>query len=79
MAKKAKSFEEALLRLEEIVDSMEAGELSLDETVKLYKEGVELSSLCSEKLTNAKQQISILSAGLDGSIEEKPFELKEEE
>ena len=79
MAKKAKSFEEALSRLEEIVDAMEEGELSLDETVKLYKEGVELSSLCSEKLTGAKQQISILSTGLDGSIEEQPFELKEEE
>lgn len=65
MAKKTKSFEEALARLEEIVDSMEEGELSLDETVKLYKEGVELSSLCSEKLSGAKQQISILSTGLD--------------
>lgn len=79
MAKKTKSFEEALARLEEIVDSMEEGELSLDETVKLYKEGVELSSLCSEKLSGAKQQISILSTGLDGSTEEKPFEFKEEE
>lgn len=79
MAKKTKSFEEALARLEEIVDSMEEGELSLDETVKLYKEAVELSSLCSEKLSGAKQQISILSTGLDGSIEENPFEFKEEE
>ena len=79
MAKKTKSFEEALARLEEIVDSMEEGELSLDETVKLYKEGVELSSLCSEKLSGAKQQISILSTGLDGSIEEKTFEFREEE
>ena len=35
MAKKTKSFEEALSRLEEIVDAMEEGELSLDETVKL--------------------------------------------
>ena len=37
MAKKTKSFEEALSRLEEIVDAMEEGELSLDETVKLYR------------------------------------------
>ena len=69
MAKKTKSFEEALSRLEEIVDAMEEGELSLDETVKLYKEGVEMASVCSEKL----------SVGLDGSMEEKPFEIKEEE
>lgn len=79
MAKKTKSFEEALSRLEEIVSAMEEGELSLDETVKLYKEGVELASFCGEKLSGAKQQISILSTGLDGSMEEKPFELKEEE
>ena len=72
MAKKTKSFEEALSRLEEIVDAMEEGELSLDETVKLYKEGV-------EKLSGARQQISLLSVGLDGSMEEKPFEIKEEE
>lgn len=79
MAKKTRSFEEALSRLEEIVGAMEEGELSLDETVKLYKEGVELASFCGEKISGAKQQISILSAGLDGSIEEKPFELEEEE
>lgn len=44
MAKKTKTFEEALSRLEEIVTLMEKGELSLDDTVKLYKEGVELAS-----------------------------------
>ena len=79
MAKKTKSFEEALSRLEEIVDAMEEGELSLDETVKLYKEGVEMASVCSEKLSGARQQISLLSVGLDGSMEEKPCEIKEED
>ena len=79
MAKKTKSFEEALSRLEEIVDAMEEGELSLDETVKLYEEGVEMASVGSDKLSGARQQISLLSVGLDGSMEEKPFEIKEEE
>ena len=79
MAKITKSFEDALSRLEEIVNIMEEGELSLDDTVKLYKEGVELASLCGGKLTDAKQQVTMLSADLDGQISEKPFELGEEE
>ncbi len=78
MAKKKQSFEEALERLEEIVHKMEAGELSLDDTVKLYKEGVELASFCGGKLNDALQQVTILSTSLDGQLEEKPFELKEQ-
>lgn len=79
MAKKTKTFEEAISRLEEIVTLMEKGELSLDDTVKLYKEGVELASFCGGKLTDAKQQVTILSVGLDGQLSEKPFDIKEEE
>ena len=79
MAKKTRTFDEALSRLEEIVTLMEKGELSLDDTVKLYKEGVELASFCGGKLTDAKQQVTILSAGLDGQLSEKPFDIKEEE
>lgn len=73
MAKKKQSFEEALERLEEIVRNMEAGELTLDDTVKLYKEGVELASFCGRKLNDAVQQVNILSTTLDGQLEEKPF------
>lgn len=79
MAKKNKSFEEALSRLEEIVGIMEEGEQSLDDTVKLYKEGVELAALCGGKLSDAKQQVTLLSTDLDGQISEKFFELGEEE
>ena len=79
MAKKTKTFEEALSRLEEIVTLMEKGELSLDDTVKLYKEGVELASFCGGKLTDAKQQVTILSVGLGWQLSEKPFDIKEEE
>lgn len=79
MAKKNKSFEEALSRLEEIVGMMEEGELTLDDTVKLYKEGVELAALCGGKLSDAKQQVTLLTTDLDGQISEKTFELREEE
>lgn len=78
MTKKKQSFEEALERLEEIVHEMEAGELSLDDTVKLYKEGVELASFCGGKLNDALQQVTILNTSLDGQLEEKPFELREQ-
>lgn len=78
MTKKKQSFEEALERLEEIVHEMEAGELSLDDTVKLYKEGVELAAFCGVRLNDAIQQVTILSTTLDGQLEEKPFELKKQ-
>jgi len=78
VTKKKQSFEEALERLEEIVHEMEAGELSLDDTVKLYKEGVEMASFCGGKLNDALQQVTILNTSLDGQLEEKPFELREQ-
>lgn len=73
MARKKMSFEEALERLEKIVCDMEAGELSLDDMVKLYKEGVELASFCGGRLNDAVQQVTILSTALDGQLEERPF------
>ncbi|MEA4973387.1 MAG: exodeoxyribonuclease VII small subunit [Candidatus Metalachnospira sp.] len=76
MVKKKQNFEEALQRLEEIVHEMETGDLTLDDTVKLYKEGVELASLCGGRLNDALQQVTILSTSLDGQLVEKPFELK---
>ncbi len=78
MARKGKSFEEAITRLEEIVNIMEEGDLSLDDTVRLYKEGVELAALCGGKLSDAKQEVTLLTAELDGQLTEKPFDIREE-
>ena len=78
MARKGKSFEEAIIRLEEIVNTMEEGDLSLDDTVRLYKEGVELAALCGGKLSKAKQEVTLLTADLDGQLTEKPFDIREE-
>lgn len=66
-------FEEALKRLEKIVAEMEGGELSLDESLKKYEEGVKLSRLCMKKLEEAEKKIEILQKGLDGKITKKPF------
>jgi exodeoxyribonuclease VII small subunit len=54
------SFEEALTSLEGIVERLEKGELSLEESLKLYEEGVRLSRLCHGKLEEAEGRIELL-------------------
>ncbi|MBQ2898307.1 MAG: exodeoxyribonuclease VII small subunit [Oscillospiraceae bacterium] len=55
--KKELNFEEALEKLAEINEKLESEEISLDESVKLFKEGIELSRLCQKKLDEAKLEI----------------------
>ena len=54
------SFEEALLQLEELVQKLETGELSLEEAMKLYEQGVQLTSLCNGRLKSAKLKMEEL-------------------
>jgi exodeoxyribonuclease VII small subunit len=70
---KKKTYEEALNRLEEIAQLMEEGDVGLEESVKLYKEGVELSLFCSQKLEKAEQEVAILQKSATGAFESKPF------
>lgn len=61
MAKEqAKSFEGRMDRLQEIVTLLEKGEISLADSVKLYKEGLELCSRCKEEIEKAKHEVKIL-------------------
>ena len=60
-------FEEALLRLEEIVRSLERGESSLDEALSLYEEGVKLARFCNSRLDEAEAKIEIMLD--DGQLE----------
>ena len=55
--KKDIKFEEALERLAEINEKLESDEISLEDSVKLFKEGLELSKLCQKKLDEAKLEI----------------------
>lgn len=55
------TYEKAILRLEEIVNLIEKNEVTLDESMKLFEEGVKLTSFCNDKLINAKQKITELS------------------
>ena len=67
-------FEEALKKLEKIVDDLEAGDIALDEALKRYEEGVQLARLCEKRLEQARKKIEVLSKGEDGSVQLKPFD-----
>ncbi len=54
------SFEENMDRLQKIVEMLEQGEISLSDSVKLYKEGLELSTKCKEEIEKAKHEVKIL-------------------
>ncbi|MGB9867038.1 MAG: exodeoxyribonuclease VII small subunit [Bacillota bacterium] len=60
------TFEEALKRLEEIVQKVEGGNLSLDEMMALYEEGMGLSRFCMEKLNEAERKVLQVIRGADG-------------
>ena len=66
-------FEKSLAKLEQIVAEMEAGELSLEQMLAKFKEGVTLADACSKHLTEAERTIEILTKGADGRVETKPF------
>lgn len=67
------SFEKALERLETIVQEMESGELSLENALKKFEEGVRLSQLCTQKLNETEKKIALLMEQSDGSLAETPF------
>lgn len=73
-------FEEALKKLEKIVQELEKGELTLDEALKKYQEGVELSRVCSQRLDQAKKKVDLLSRNKKGEFELDPADetVKEE-
>jgi len=67
------SFEEALNELESLVEAMEQGDLTLEESLKSFERGVELTHACQQALKNAEQKIEILSANTpDADLE--PFD-----
>ena len=66
MADKEMTFEEAMARLEAIVHALEDGEATLDASLGLFEEGIGISSICNEKLKEAKQKIITLSQKENG-------------
>ena len=72
MAKK--TFEQSLARLEEIVRTLEQGQSSLADSLRLFEEGTGLIRSCESMLAEAEQKVVQLRAAADGSPEELPFE-----
>jgi len=62
------SFEQALKRLEQIVQQLEGGDLSLEESLTLFEEGVRLARVCSKRLDEAEKKIAVLAKGEDGAF-----------
>ncbi|MFH1753725.1 MAG: exodeoxyribonuclease VII small subunit [Candidatus Omnitrophota bacterium] len=67
-------FEDALKKLEKIVEELEGGDLSLDESLAKYEEGIKLSCLCAKKLETAKNKIETLIKTSEGKFALKPFD-----
>lgn len=71
---KRPDFERSLGRLEEVVRRLESPQLSLDEAMKLFEEGVELSRECQKQLEEAEGRVEILLKKADGKMAAGPFE-----
>jgi exodeoxyribonuclease VII small subunit len=67
--KKTQNFEQAMKRLEEISQTLEGGEISLEESIKLYQEGIKLIEFCQGKLDEAQKMVQKLSRNAAGDLE----------
>ncbi|MBA7650580.1 exodeoxyribonuclease VII small subunit [candidate division WOR-3 bacterium] len=78
MKEKELSFESALKRLEEIVTSLEKGDVSLEDAINLFEEGIQTAEVCKKKLESAEKRIKELIKNSDGtfSLSDFHFEVK---
>ena len=73
MENKTVSFEQAMTRLEEIVRTLESGSATLDDSLKLYEEGIALVRACGTKLDEAEKKIKLVNVSADGVSGESDF------
>jgi len=76
MAKKksSPSFEEALQKLESLVEKMESGDTSLERSLEWFEEGMHLIKACREQLENAEQKVRSLIKDSEGNLDLEEFE-----
>lgn len=74
---KQQNFETCLKRMEEIVSILEEGAVSLEESIKLYEEGIELARICMTRLNEAELKIKKLNKSINGHINFEEFSLDE--
>ena len=67
------TFEESLKKLEVIVEQLEKGELALEDSLRLFEEGVGLSAACKKELDEAEGKVQVLIKQRDGSLKAEPF------
>ncbi len=66
-------FEDALDKLEKIVSKLEEGDIPLEESLKLFEEGIRLSRFCNQRLDEAEKKVEILLKGKNGILKPHPF------
>jgi exodeoxyribonuclease VII small subunit len=66
-------FDQALKNLEKIVEEMEAGELSLEDSFKKYEQGIKLAQVCLERLGRVEKKIELLQRSPEGKLITRPF------
>ena len=71
MAKKSVTFEASMQRLDEIVAALEHGDVSLEESIKLFEEGTKLTAQCQKLLDEAELKVTLLTQGPDGTPQEQ--------
>ena len=73
------TFEDAMKRLEEIVQQLETGDLPLEESLRVFEEGTKLATFCSRTLEQAEKKVALLVREQDGGLTETPFDPEETE
>ncbi|HTP66467.1 MAG TPA: exodeoxyribonuclease VII small subunit [Geobacteraceae bacterium] len=73
----AEKFETALKKLEEVVKKLEGGELSLEDSLKAFEEGVRHAAFCSAKLNEAEKRVELLLKQKDGTFAREEFRPEE--
>lgn len=74
----AKTFEESIAELEEIVAKLEGGNVTLDESLTLFEQGIKLSKNCQKMLDTAEKKVSILMTDNNGEVIKEDFIENEE-
>jgi exodeoxyribonuclease VII small subunit len=75
--KKTQSFEQAMKRLEEISKKLESGDIALDDSIKLYEEGIKMVEFCQTKLNEAEKKIQKLGKDSEGKFDTEPLDKKD--
>ncbi|MBN1594025.1 MAG: exodeoxyribonuclease VII small subunit [Candidatus Coatesbacteria bacterium] len=71
-------FEDSMTRLEEIVNQMESGDQPLEDTLRLFREGMKLSEYCSGALSEAQRKVEILIKRADGTYDKEALDQEDD-